>query len=86
MGLKNWLPLPTAWGEADVIICNPKDLNEVAGKINSGRIKNGVYIIIGGFAPPTTGHATLWIGNQRNVIGRHNYIHSGTEQTVYFWN
>lgn len=87
LGLKDWLSLPSIWGEADTIICNPKTIDEVANQINRGRIKNGIYIIIGGFTLPTTGHATLWIGNKQNVIGGHHYIleNSGHEQKVYFW-
>jgi hypothetical protein len=42
---------------------------------------NGVYIILGGNTKKD--HATLWLGSEKNVIGRNNYIDNGG--TVYFW-
>jgi len=79
--LKNFLT--EEWGEADVIISKrPKTLNEVAGEINAGGERNGVYIILGGFRPPINGHATLWIGADRDVIGKHSYVNA---DTIYFW-
>ena len=79
--LKNFLT--EEWGEADVIISKrPKTLNEVAGEINAGGERNGVYIILGGFRPPINGHATLWIGAKGDAIGKHSYVNAGT---VYFW-
>ena len=61
--------------------CNSN--NPRAGTPCASAGKNGVYIILGGFSPPTTGHATLWIGIKNDVIGGHNYIDYGG--TVYFW-
>jgi hypothetical protein len=81
--LKKWLEKKSVWGGADVTVSGPSDINSVADKINEKKIKNGVYIILGGFGGGISGHATLWIGNNRNVIGGHNYVDYGG--TVYFW-
>ncbi|MDO4907847.1 T6SS effector amidase Tae4 family protein [Neisseria sp.] len=80
VGLKNFLSRTTVWGTADVVICNADSLTKIANIIGS---RNGVYFIIGGFAPPTSGHATLWLGSYKNVIGRNHYANQG--RTVYFW-
>ncbi|MGH1517436.1 T6SS effector amidase Tae4 family protein [Chryseobacterium sp. JK1] len=82
-GLYNWLSKKEIWGAADIKVTGPSDINTVANKINEGRIKNGVYIILGGFGDGISGHATLWIGSHRNVIGGHDYVSYGG--TVYFW-
>ena len=82
-GLQIWLSKKNVWGSADVKVTGPSDINTVADKINEKKIKNGVYIILGGFGGGISGHATLWIGNNRNVIGGHNYVDYGG--TVYFW-
>ncbi|MGH1517853.1 T6SS effector amidase Tae4 family protein [Chryseobacterium sp. JK1] len=81
--LKKWLEKESVWGTADITVTGPSDIKTVANKINESRIKNGVYIILGGFVDGITGHATLWIGNNRDVIGGHNYVSYGG--TVYFW-
>ncbi|OXA85892.1 T6SS effector amidase Tae4 family protein [Flavobacterium hercynium] len=82
-GLQTWLSKKDVWGEADVIVKGPSDISTVASKINDKTIKNGVYIILGGFGGGISGHATLWIGANKNVIGGHNYVDYGG--TVYFW-
>lgn len=82
-GLQAWLIKKDVWGAPDVTITGPSNITAVASKINEGRIKNGIYIILGGFGDGISGHATLWIGNNRNVIGGHNYVDYGG--TVYFW-
>lgn len=83
-GLKDWLSKPNVWGVADVIICNPTSLEEVVSKINhSNRVRNGVYIIVDGFSRGISGHATLWIGKQGNVIGGNHFIGIGKE--IHFW-
>lgn len=80
INLKNWLSLSSVWGTADEIMTNASSLSSVAAKING---RNGVYTIIGGFGAGVTGHATLWIGANDNVVGGHNYI--GGAGDVYFW-
>lgn len=82
-GLHAWLSKKNVWGDADVKVTGPSDINTVAKKINDKTIKNGVYIILGGFGGGISGHATLWIGANENVIGGHNYVDYGG--TVYFW-
>lgn len=80
LGLKDWLSKDFVWGSADEKIQGPTNFETVKSKIDG---RNGVYIILGGFASDITGHATLWLGNENNVIGGHNYIDYGG--TVYFW-
>ena len=80
LNLKNCLSQPTYFGDADIIINNPSSLDEVQNRIKS---KNGIYIIIGGFGPGVSGHSTLWVGSENNVIGGHNYINN--EAVIYFW-
>jgi hypothetical protein len=76
--------LTEEWGEADKIIASSSTIEEVANEINSEGEKNGVYIVLGGdFSPEVTGHATLWVGAERNVIGGDNYAEDGG--TIYFW-
>lgn len=72
---------PAVWGPPDVKIENPQSLIAVAEKIG---IRNGVYFILGEFSDGITGHATLWVASNRDVIGGHNYI-DGNGGTVYFW-
>lgn len=81
--LKKWLEHKNVWGPADVTVDGPSDINTVADKINEGGVKNGVYLILGGFGGGITGHATLWIGSNRDVIGGHNYVSYGG--TISFW-
>ncbi|AIL45478.1 MULTISPECIES: T6SS effector amidase Tae4 family protein [Elizabethkingia] len=81
--LKKWLEKESVWGAPDVEVPGPSNITAVANKINEGKIKNGVYIIIGGFGGGVTGHATLWIGANKDVIGGHNYVDYGG--SVYFW-
>lgn len=80
LNLKNWLSRTSVWDTADEVIEGPTDLSSVQAQING---RNGVYIIIGGFSGGITGHATLWVGSNNNVIGNSNYIQNGG--TVYFW-
>lgn len=79
INLKNWLSLSSVWGTADEIIEKPTDLSAVAATVNG---RNGVYIMAGGFSG-ATGHATLWIGANNDVVGGHNYVGIGGD--VYFW-
>lgn len=78
--LRDTLSKSVHWGEADVIICKPKSLQEVAGIIGT---RNGVYFIIGGFGGGISGHTTLWIGKFGNVIGGNNCATNGG--SIYFW-
>jgi len=78
IGLKKWLT--TVWGSADIIVTGPTDITDVQNKIG---VKNGVYIILGGFSGGISGHATLWLGSDLNTVGNHNYVSYGG--TVYFW-
>jgi hypothetical protein len=80
INLKNWLSLPSVFGEADEILEAPDNLTNVASTLCQ---RNGIYIIIGGFGGGVSGHATLWIGKNMNVIGEHNYIDPA--RTIYFW-
>lgn len=80
LNLKNWLSRQSVWGAADVSITNPSDLASVSAKING---RNGVYIIVGGFGPGISGHATLWVGANNNAIGGNHYVDNGGD--VYFW-
>lgn len=82
-GLKQWLEKDSVWGSADVNVAGQSDINSVADRINDNGVKNGVYIILGGFGGGISGHATLWIGNNRDVIGGHNYVDYGGD--IYFW-
>ncbi|MDO4895997.1 MAG: T6SS effector amidase Tae4 family protein [Moraxella sp.] len=77
--LRDPLVKPHYWGEPDVIICNANNLAKVANIIGN---RNGVYFISGNFSG-VSGHATLWLGAYRNVIGSNNYITTG--RTVSFW-
>lgn len=78
--LKNWLV--KVWGAPDEKIAyyQGRGLDPVAQTIKD---RNGIYIILGGFGGGVTGHATLWIGSQGDVIGGHNY--ATFEGTIYFW-
>ena len=80
IGLKNWLSEENIWGMADEIIEGPTNIKNVRSILNK---RNGVYIIIGGFGSSITGHASLWIGDEQDVIGGHNYVDYGG--TIYFW-
>ncbi len=68
------------FGDADIIIKKPVSLDAVQAKLGS---KNGIYIILGGFNPGITGHSTLWIGKNKNVIGGNHYVNINSE--IYFW-
>lgn len=78
-GLKEWLSNSLIFGKPDIVIQNPSNLTEVKNKINS---KNGIYIVLGGFHN-VSGHATLWLGNKKDVIGGHNYV--SNSGIIYFW-
>lgn len=79
-GLFNWLSSKSVFGNPDISIDGPTNIDTVKNKIG---IKNGVYIILGGFGDGVTGHATLWIGATKDVIGGHNYVNYGG--SVHFW-
>lgn len=80
LGLKKCLSKNPVWGLADEEIQRPTDLSTVQSEKDG---KNGVYIILGGFASDITGQATLWVGDDNNVIGGHHYFDYGG--TVYSW-
>lgn len=80
INLKKWLEMVDVWGQPDEKIVGPADLTDVQNTIGA---KNGVYTIIGGFGAGVSGHATLWVGANKNVIGEHNYISLGGD--IYFW-
>lgn len=82
ISLKKWLSEDTVWGKADEIIKGPTNLTDVAAKINC---RNGVYILIpkAGYWATATGHATLWIGADGDVVGGHDYADGAGE--IYFW-
>ncbi|WP_430613172.1 T6SS effector amidase Tae4 family protein [Flavobacterium sp. JP2137] len=80
VNLKNWLSRSEVWGDADEEIKGPSDVMDVKKTIGE---KNGIYIILGGFSSGISGHATLWIGGEKNAFGGHNYISYGG--TIYFW-
>jgi hypothetical protein len=77
-GLKEFLFDANIWGPADKVIPGKSSEAEVAKEIGD---MNGVYIILGGNTKKD--HATLWIGGEKNAIGKRNYIDNGG--TVYFW-
>lgn len=77
--LKDLLSQTDYWGEADVIICQSTSLQQVANIIGS---RNGVYFVIGNLGS-ASGHATLWLGNHKNVINNANYAHRGGN--IFFW-
>lgn len=79
-GLFNWLSSSTVFGRPDISIEGPTDIESVRKEIGS---KNGIYIILGGFSEGITGHATLWIGANKDVVGGHNYADYGG--SVFFW-
>lgn len=79
-GLYNWLSSNSVFGPADISTKGPTDISTVRDKIGN---KNGIYIILGGFGDGITGHATLWTGAIKDVIGGHNYVDYGGD--VYFW-
>lgn len=96
IGLKNWLSSDDVFGKADIIITEkykgqPFDKNkpditlkEVQDKIG---YKNGIYIIIpksGYFSSSAiTGHATLWVGRNRDAISGKNHAIGAKE--IHFW-
>ncbi len=80
INLKNWLSQSSIWGNPDETFTGPADITDVRSKIGS---RNGVYTIIGGFGGGVSGHATLWVGAENDVIGGHNYISYGG--AIYFW-
>lgn len=80
INLKNWLIQSSIWGSPDETFKGPADITDVRSKIGS---RNGVYTIIGGFGAGVSGHATLWVGSENDVIGDNNYISSGGD--IYFW-
>lgn len=86
------IKLEELWGKANVVIqpYNGRTIDNVAEEIKKNGYKNGVYIIIGGFADGISGHATLWIGERKrednkvgDVIGGKNY--ADYLGTIYFW-
>ena len=79
--LQAWLSKPTVFGPSDLPpIPGPTTLAELQRQIGS---KNGIYIMLGGFGAGVSGHATLWIGSQMNVVGGHHYAEASGE--VHFW-
>jgi len=78
--LKDLLLKPNYLGEPDVTINKSISLDEVRKVIGS---KNGIYIITDCFGGGVTGHATLWVGKNQNVIGGHNYADYGGK--IFFW-
>jgi len=80
INLKNWLSKNEIFGVADEKIDGPSNLVDVRNIIGG---RNGVYVILGGFANGITGHATLWLGTNKDVVGGHNYVSYGG--TIYFW-
>jgi hypothetical protein len=80
INLKKWLGQSTVFGNADEIFSGPADILNVKNTIGN---RNGIYIIVGGFGEGISGHASLWVGSQEDVIGGHNYITVGGN--IYFW-
>lgn len=78
--LHAWLSKPAVFGPSDVSIPGPTTLAELKSKLGT---KNGIYIMLGGFSQGVSGHATLWIGSQQNVVGGHHYAES--PGVVHFW-
>ncbi len=81
--LRKWLT--SYFGQADVIIENPTDFNQVSTQING---RKGIYIMhpkAGAFSSSSiSGHATLWVGGTyNNAVGGHNYI--AQAKSIYFW-
>lgn len=81
--LRKWLTFK--FGEADLVLKNPKDFAEVSKAING---RQGIYIMHpkkGAFSSASiTGHATLWVGGTyNNAVGLHNYIQEA--KSIYFW-
>lgn len=68
------------WGVPNESIKGPSDIVDVKNKIGN---RNGVYVIIGGFEAGISGHATLWIGVDKDAFGGNNYVSYGGD--VYFW-
>ena len=71
INLKKWLNQSSVWFNPDESFTGPADIIDVKSKIGN---RNGVYIILGGFVAGVSGHATLWLGSEKDVIGGHNYI------------
>jgi hypothetical protein len=80
INLKNWLNQSSVWDSPDETFSGPADITDVKSKIGD---RNGVYTIIGGFGGGVSGHASLWVGSEKDVIGGHNYISYGGD--IYFW-
>lgn len=80
INLKKWLNQSSVWGNPDESFTGPADITDVKSEIGN---RNGLYIILGGFGAGVSGHATLWLGSEKDVIGGHNYISYGGD--VYFW-
>ena len=78
--MKKWLNQSSVWFNPDESFTGPADIIDVKSKIGN---RNGVYIILGGFVAGVSGHATLWLGSEKDVIGGHNYISYGGD--IYFW-
>jgi hypothetical protein len=78
--LDAWLFRPSVFGNPDISIVGPTTLKDLQSQIGS---KNEIYIMLGGFGDGVTGHATLWVGAQKDVIGGHNY--ADYPGTVHFW-
>ncbi|MEC5396004.1 T6SS effector amidase Tae4 family protein [Bergeyella sp. RCAD1439] len=95
LGLKNFLIERNVWGSPEELIKakykgsyneNVPDIRFSDVQNTIGK-RNGVYIIIpkkGYFNDSAvSGHATLWVGANRDVIGGHNYAEGALE--IYFW-
>ncbi len=78
--LHAWLSKPTVFGSADITIPGPTTLAELQRQIGA---KNGIYIMLGGFGGGVSGHATLWIGSKKDVVGGHHY--ANYPGVVHFW-
>ncbi len=78
--LHAWLSKPAVFGPSDIAIPGPTTLADLQSKLGT---KNGIYIMLGGFVQGVSGHATLWVGQQQNVVGGHHYADS--PGVVHFW-
>ena len=94
--LKNYLLSSSLFGTPDISIKTNDTQSDYYG--SKGMItletlrseignRNGIYIVIPyagclGWSN-ITGHATLWVGKNRNVVGGHHYAHIIGE--LYFW-
>lgn len=74
----NWLK--KNFGKPDVVIENPKQLNDIALKIGD---RKGIYAMLPRDSKDfgASGHVTLW--HKGDAIGKHNYFESA--KVIYFW-